>query len=342
MLPQHNDRDETIMEFTGERYIPKTILDSEIDIEHHQRYLSIKDLVKGKVVVDAASGAGYGSHILAGSAAQVYGLDISASAVQFATQAYKKNNLQFCPASITALPFANNSIDVIVSFETIEHVAESAQQSFLRECKRILKAEGLFIISTPDKAIYSDLPNYKNEFHVKEFYKDEFSSFLSTFFKEIAISRQFISLGYFLTGGPSSTFTIINPDPIKNEGKYLVAFCSDAELPTTLAQSTIFVDQKQVHQQKVDRVIQLQGEIVEKNEIITNLEMWVQKCRDTIAERDADLARQGNHINEIQKQLTHHKTVISTYQQELDSIHHSTSWKIIKIYDSLRKRFKIL
>jgi len=328
------------MEFTGERYIPKAILDSEIDIEHHQRYLSIKELVKGKIVVDAASGTGYGSHILANSASQVYGVDISTSAVHFASQAYRKDNLQFCPASITALPFADHSIDVIVSFETIEHVAEPAQLAFLQECKRILKAEGLFIISTPDKAIYSDLPNYQNEFHVKEFYQDEFTSFLSPFFNEIAIAKQFISLGYFFSGTSSSGFTVINQDAIKNEGKYLIAFCSDSGLPVMPAPSTIFVDQQQVHQQKVDRVIQLQGEIVEKNEVITNLEMWVQKCRDTIAERDADLTRQGNYINDLQEQLAQHKSAINAQQQELDSIHHSTSWKLIKQLQRLTNTLK--
>lgn len=328
------------MEFTGERYIPKDMLDSEIDIEHHQRYLSIKELVKGKVVVDAASGAGYGSHILAASAAQVYGFDISTSAVQFAAQAYPKDNLQFCPASITALPLANGSIDVVVSFETIEHVAESAQLAFLQECKRILKPAGLFIISTPDKAIYSDLPNYQNEFHVKEFYKAEFTAFLSSFFNNIAIAKQFISLGYFFSGDSSSAFTVINQKAIKNEGKYLIAFCCDSGLPPALAQSTVFVDQQQVHQQKVDRVIQLQGEIVEKNEVITNLEMWVQKCRDTIAERDAELTRQGDHVNELQEQLLQHKSTISARQQELDSIHHSTSWKLVKRLQRLTNSLK--
>lgn len=317
------------MDFTGERYIPKAFLEGEIDIEHHQRYLSIRELVKGKVVVDAASGSGYGSYILADSATQVFGLDISANAVKFAEQAYPKDNLQFCQGSILALPLADNSIDVIVSFETIEHVAEFAQNEFLKECKRILKPAGILIISTPDKAIYSDLPNYNNEFHVKEFYREEFFAYLSKFFNKIAIVRQFISLGYFFAGGFSSTFTLINKESIKNEGKYLIAFCSEAELPTTLEQATIFVDQNQVHQQKVDRVIQLQGEIVEKNEVITNLEMWVQKCRDTIAERDTDLARQGAYVNDLQGQLAQHQKVISTQQQELDNIHHSSIWKLI-------------
>ena len=323
------------MEFTGERYIPNTILESEIDIEHHQRYLSIKELVKGKVVVDAASGSGYGSYILAGSAAQVYGLDISVSAVHFAARAYPQDNLQFLSGSITALPFADRSVDVIVSFETIEHVAESAQQSFLQECKRVLKPHGLFIVSTPDKAIYSDLPGYRNEFHLKEFYQDEFTSFLAAFFKKITLARQFISLGYFLAGDSLSSFTVINSEPVKNEGKYLIAFCSEAEIPTALAQSTLFVDQRQVHQQKVDRVIQLQGEIVEKNEVITNLEGWVQKCRDTIAERDADLARQGTRINDLEEQLTRHQILIGSQQQEMDRVYHSTGWKLFKLWQRL-------
>ena len=328
------------MKFTGERYIPKAILDSEIDIEHYQRYLSIEELVKGKVVVDAASGSGYGSHILAEAAAQVYGFDISTDAVHFAAQSYPKDNLHFCPASITNLPLADHSIDVIVSFETIEHVAESAQLAFLKECKRILKPEGIFVISTPDKAIYSDHPNYQNEFHIKEFYREEFTAFLAAFFNNISIAKQFISLGYFLSGDAPTVCTIINQEALQNEGKYLIAFCSDAELSATLAQPTIFIDQTQVHQRKVDRVIQLQGEIVEKNEIITNLEMWVQKCRDTIAERDAELARRGQLNNELQGQLNNQQTALSSQQQELDTIHQSTGWKIVNFLQRLTNTHK--
>jgi len=340
------------MEFTGERYIPQARLDSEIDIEHHQRYLSIRELVQGRVVVDAASGAGYGAAILAESAASVLGIDISPGTVRFAAETYRRDNLRYVAGSVTALPLADRSVDVLVSFETVEHVAEPDQHAFLRECRRVLKPDGLLVISTPDKAVYSDRPRYQNEYHLKEFYLDEFTAFLSSSFRNVVLSRQFAALGYFLSGdvdGAGHAFQVINQEALGNAGKYLVAFCSETPLPALLAQSTVFVDQQNAHQRKVDRVVQLQGEIIEKNEVITNLEMWVQKCRDTIAERDAQLSRlnsehhelqqgsaqQEDEIRELQGRLTRQEEVIAAQQRELDRIHRSKSWKILKVLQRL-------
>ena len=61
--------------FTGERYIPG-IDDDKLEMEHYQRYLSVRELIRGKVVLDAACGEGYGSSLMAGVAQQVTGLDI--------------------------------------------------------------------------------------------------------------------------------------------------------------------------------------------------------------------------------------------------------------------------
>ena len=72
------------MKFTGERFVPGEIVEQEIVIEHLQRYEAILEYVKDKVVVDAASGEGYGSQILAQVASKVYGVDISREAVEAA------------------------------------------------------------------------------------------------------------------------------------------------------------------------------------------------------------------------------------------------------------------
>ena len=132
-------------------------------------------IVKDKIVVDAASGSGYGTSILAESAAYAYGLELDKEAINFAYKHYKAENLKYLQGSINNLPFSDNSIEVVVSFETIEHVSEKLQFDFLTEIKRVLKKDGVLIISTPDKLIYSDKPGYNNEYHVKEFYRDEYS-----------------------------------------------------------------------------------------------------------------------------------------------------------------------
>ncbi len=164
------------LEFTGERFTPECV--REIWYEHFHRYAFTKKLVKNKKVLDAACGEGYGSHILSAEAETVIGLDIDESSVHHASKRYQKNNLKYIQGSCIDLPFEDKSFDCVVSFETIEHLAE--QQQMLSEFNRVLKEDGLIVISTPDKKYYSDATGFTNEYHVKELYKSEFKELLET------------------------------------------------------------------------------------------------------------------------------------------------------------------
>jgi SAM-dependent methyltransferase len=165
--------------FTGERFLPSC--EGEMIYEHWHRYLFAKPHVVGKRVLDVASGEGYGSALLATGAASVTGVDVSEEAVQHARRRYGANpNLRFECASCTSLPFLRAEFDVIVSFETIEHITE--QEAFVREVDRLLAPDGLFIISSPNRPEYSDRTGYRNEFHVKELNRPELKTLLDTHF----------------------------------------------------------------------------------------------------------------------------------------------------------------
>jgi ubiquinone/menaquinone biosynthesis C-methylase UbiE len=166
--------------FTGERFLPNEA--GEMWAEHWHRYHAIQHLVANKRVLDVACGEGYGSALLSRVASAVSGVDISNEAITHATAAYStqktaQKNLKFYEASCTQLPFADHSFDIVVSFETIEHITE--HDAFLDEIKRVLTADGLLIISSPNKAEYSDARNFKNEFHVKELYRDELATLIA-------------------------------------------------------------------------------------------------------------------------------------------------------------------
>jgi ubiquinone/menaquinone biosynthesis C-methylase UbiE len=161
--------------FTGERFLPNEA--GEMWAEHWHRYHAIQHLVADKRVLDVACGEGYGSALLSRTAAEVSGVDISNEAIAHATAEYlTQKNLKFIEASCTQLPFADHSFDVVVSFETIEHITE--HDAFLDEIKRVLTVDGLLIISSPNKAEYSDARNFQNEFHVKELYRDEMATLI--------------------------------------------------------------------------------------------------------------------------------------------------------------------
>jgi ubiquinone/menaquinone biosynthesis C-methylase UbiE len=161
--------------FTGERFLPDQA--GEMWNEHWHRYHYVRPLVAGKRVLDVACGEGYGSRLLAG-------VDIAKDAIAHARSAYASQvNLAFVEASCTALPLEDASFDAVVSFETIEHISE--HDAFLNEIKRVLVPNGLLIISSPNKAEYTDAQNFHNEFHVKELYRDELQTLLASRFKHL-------------------------------------------------------------------------------------------------------------------------------------------------------------
>jgi len=172
------------LEFTGERIVPgKTI--EPLFREHEARYVFAGKYVAGKNVLDVACGSGVGSaYLLAVGASKVLGLDVDAEAIDFARTSYKK--VQFLQGDATAIPLPDSSQDVVVSFETIEHIKD--QHRLLLEFRRLLKPGGLLICSTPNRSI-SKWTN-PNPFHVHEMSATEFEDYLRDVFPIVEIHGQ--------------------------------------------------------------------------------------------------------------------------------------------------------
>lgn len=169
--------------FTGERFIPEER--GAIWYEHWHRYCAALGASRGKRVLDAACGEGYGSSFLATVAESVIGIDRDSAAIHHALSRYaQRPNLRHVQGSCTALPLADASVDLVVSFETIEHLA--GQEAMLEEFRRVLTPAGALIISSPNKAIYSEETGYANKFHVRELTRDEFGAMLSARFPQQA------------------------------------------------------------------------------------------------------------------------------------------------------------
>ena len=169
---------DTPLEFTGERFTPECV--REMAYEHWHRYAWAASLVAGKVVLDAACGEGYGSSLLSRTASQVTAIDIDRASVEHARARYASDRLGFECASCLRLPLADNSVDVVVSFETLEHLAE--HDALMREFRRVLRPAGFLLMSSPDRKTYSDLTGYANPFHVRELYRGEFEALLGAHF----------------------------------------------------------------------------------------------------------------------------------------------------------------
>lgn len=304
------------MKFTGERFVPGEILDQEIVIEHLQRYEAVLEYVKDKVVVDAASGEGYGSQILAQLASKVYGVDISKEAVEAARKKYNKENLSFIEGSITKLPFDNESIDVIVSFETIEHIDKSMQIAFMKEIKRVLKKDGILIMSTPNKKIYSDEFNYHNEFHVKEFYKDEFITFIQNNFKYYKLYSQYKEIAYYLAEQMSDTLYKKGKYD-EDYAKYYVCIAGDSILPQ-IEISEVYFENQTDYIYKMHRIIELQDEVEERNQHIYNLDKEMKVKGDQIIELQEEIEKRNQHIYNLDKEIKIKNERVMRLQEDVE------------------------
>lgn len=178
------------MEFTGERVVPGKTPQAIYD-EHIYRYIFAAGLTRDKSVLDVACGTGYGAGYMAEKGAgEVVGVDISILAANYARERFGKDNqASFICADAIRLPFADSVFDVVVSFETIEHIRQ--YRKFLEECRRVLKKGGWLICSTPNRRIFSpNLAKPINTFHVKEFWPEEFYSLLRRYFADITLYGQ--------------------------------------------------------------------------------------------------------------------------------------------------------
>jgi GT2 family glycosyltransferase/ubiquinone/menaquinone biosynthesis C-methylase UbiE len=315
--------------FTGERFVPG-IEDVKLEIEHFQRYISVKELVRGKHVLDGACGEGYGSAILSETAASVIGIDIDNGAVSRATEKYKdRNNLKFVEASIADLHIIEDqSLDVVISFETIEHVPVEVQGEYLNEIARILKTDGFLVMSTPNKEIYSDLYDYHNEYHIKEFYKDEFIEFLQSKFKNIQLYNQYFEVSSIIDSNASDDKVVHyfkDRRKYQYEGKYFLAVASNVELPKQSI-SSVFMNEKKEHETSIQRIIELQRDVEERNQHLRKLDEEIDSLRDS---RNNLLELSENQAAHIQ-QLIESERTLKQVADEYEHVKTTHSWKVMK------------
>jgi ubiquinone/menaquinone biosynthesis C-methylase UbiE len=231
-----------LKEWTGERLEP--FVYNDITIEHLHRYAFAKEFIKNKVVLDIACGEGYGSNLLSSEADSVTGVDIDTRTIIHAAKKYRRKNLRFLQGDVEKIPCDTHRIDVTISFETLEHTNDHVKM--LEEIKRVLKPEGILIISTPEKKTYKDAPGSElNPFHIKELYEKEFTDLLSRFFKYHVQLNQDSFLSSLIVHPNASETRIYRGDyadiqeVISITPRYIIAVCSDREI--SALPSSIFI-----------------------------------------------------------------------------------------------------
>jgi len=168
-----------------ERIIPSETSE-RLYFNHLKRYEFARAFVDGKHVLDLACGVGYGTAYLADAAQHAVGVDVSWEAIEYAVKHYNRANVSFAQGDALMMPFSSSSFDAVISFETIEHVPDA--ELYLAEVKRLLKPNGVYIVSTPAAKTYTRTP--ANPYHVQEWPPAEFEALLRRFFSSVALYSQ--------------------------------------------------------------------------------------------------------------------------------------------------------
>lgn len=165
---------------TGEREVPSTPGTIEgVDIKHLERYKWASSYTHGKRVYDIACGTGYGSLLL--EASSYVGFDYSQETVEYASKYYATNpSISFSLADASSMSPTLKATDVIVSFETIEHIKDP--ESFLKWCSEHCK---LLLISTPIRGSFG-----RSRFHLFEYRLVKFNEALNKYFSRVTMFIQ--------------------------------------------------------------------------------------------------------------------------------------------------------
>ena len=311
------------MEATGERFVPE--LTGDIKYEHLHRYALALEFVEGRSVLDIASGEGYGSAILAKRARSVIGVDIDPDAIDHAQTQYRDlANLEFLVGTCSAIPVADSSIDVVVSFETIEH--HDQHEEMMREIKRVLKTDGVLIISSPNRLTYSDEPQYSNPFHVKELYYEELCDLLKRHFQQVYLYGQKLAVGSWVTslepsneraikvysGDVHKLENVVTPsqDPI-----YFVAICSDRTEPFSETVESTYADSSD------DLLVQARKETQVAQSALQSMQQSLQHYQQQLDVTQQQLGSTHQQLSSAHQQLDSTHQELSSVHQQLDSTH---------------------
>jgi SAM-dependent methyltransferase len=252
-----------------------------------------------------------------------------------------QGNLAFREADCTALPFAESSFDAVVSFETIEHVA--AQETFLNEVRRVLRRDGLFILSCPNKVEYTDKRSVVNAFHVRELYRDELSALLAPRFQHSAWYGQRPSF-YSVLWPESATATAeifevseaLADTPVLGHARplyFIVIASSNADSVANVAPRLSVLADRDEHLYRDYENVTRAVDVVQKKwrEGLAELRDEIAKLRSGLAHAEALVAERDQELAKLRGGLAHAEALVFKQRAELERVHGSWLRQYIKV-----------
>jgi SAM-dependent methyltransferase len=308
-----------LAEFTGERLIPGQV-DIDLLNEHMARYTFAARLARGKRVLDAGCGAGYGSAELAVVAESVVGIDCSADAVDFAREHYRTPNLRFEQGSCTVLPHRAGCFDLVVAFEVIEHLED--WRGFLNEVRRVLADSGQFIVSTPNKLYYTESRGAEgaNPFHVHEFEFEEFRDDLRAVFPYVTLFLENHVEGVTFQPHEPGTTVEVRVDagePAPGDSHFFVAVC--AHRPQLGNPTFVYVPRAaNVLRERERHIALLEQELGVKNQWLLDAQAEHAALLEKFREQKEALERSNRWAQQMVHELEDSHARIVALQEEME------------------------
>lgn len=305
-------------EFTGERVVPGQVA-PDLWNEHTARYAFAARFAEGRRVLDAGCGSGYGAARLALSASSVLGVDVAREAVEYARANYPMPNLHLAQGSCTQLPLADASFDLVVAYEVIEHLAE--WPAFLQEVRRVTAPEGLFIVSTPNKAYYGASRGgaEPNPYHIHEFDYQEFRAELEALFPHVSIALQ--NHAGAIVFQPAEAFgpaqaTVEPGAGTPEEAHFFIAVCSSTTA-VDLAALVYVPRTANILRERELHIGRLDGELAEKQRWLQEAIEDRQKLVEMFRQQTEELEQRNRWAGELDAQLRGARERVAHLQQEL-------------------------
>jgi ubiquinone/menaquinone biosynthesis C-methylase UbiE len=269
------------LEFTGERVVPG-LVDPNLFNEHLARYRFAARFSAHGRVLDAGCGSGYGAAELS-AAADVVGMDISAEAVQHARRTFSRPRVHFLQGACESLPFADTSFDLVLAFEVIEHLER--WQQLLTEARRVLRPSGALLVSTPNKAWYTEsrAEAGPNPYHVHEFEYAEFRAALETVFPHVHLWTQNHAESIAFVPASSCLGVLDAPaDAAPQHAHFFLAACSQSPIVDTRAFAWLPSSGNALRERQ-HHIALLEAEVEQKNEWLAGLHDEMDVARTLIA-----------------------------------------------------------
>jgi len=292
-----------------------------IPLEHLHRYAYVSEFVRGKRVLDLCCREGYGSRILAETAAFVMGLDVDSIVVQKAAEQHRRPNLEFLAGSPLSIPLpTDHTFDAVVCFDAIEETTSA--ETLFSEIHRLLTPNGLLFLSVPNAA------SQENLFRSKLFSADEVQGLLKSRFANVQVLQHLLYANSVIRPDLSSNGTASS----RSEPQYVVAIASNSALPdingsVETMPVTTFLREKD---KAVRALLDLKAY---QDETMKRQERQLAEHKQTLASLQEAFAWHTSQIESLTKARAYLEQQLEQLRQSMTSDRDALTWRAAQVTD---------